>query len=248
MKSAAASLDPSEPEESEENLWEACSRRSDKARLALIEKYMPLADKLARHEFRTRRGADFDFQDIRQLALAGLVEGVDRFDFRRGTPFKYYASHRIRGSIRNGLVHSSEAREQLSWKRRHQKDRLASLKSDAGSQRSAVDELADLAVGLAIGFLLEETGMIREHEGGDPTTPFDTAAWHEVVCRLDRAIASLSDRERSILNWHYKNEMRFEDMAKLLKLSKARVSQLHRGALDVLRKKMTNVGHFAGKW
>ena len=46
----------------------------------------------------TNRGVEYD--DLRQVALLGLVKAVERFDLGRGVPFGAYASRTINGEIK----------------------------------------------------------------------------------------------------------------------------------------------------
>ena len=65
-------------------------------RNALIERHMTLAEGLARPY--ARRGEPFD--DLRQVAMLGLLKAVDRFDPDREIPFASFAIPTIRGELR----------------------------------------------------------------------------------------------------------------------------------------------------
>jgi RNA polymerase sigma-B factor len=67
-----------------------------RARERLIEKYLPLADRLARRYARAREPLD----DLIQVARLGLVKAVDRWDPERGTTFSTYAVPTISGELR----------------------------------------------------------------------------------------------------------------------------------------------------
>lgn len=72
-------------------------RTRDRAvRNQLIEAHVPLADGIA-GRYR-RRGIPFD--DLRQVALVGLLKAVEGFDPRRGAPFRPFAIPTIRGELR----------------------------------------------------------------------------------------------------------------------------------------------------
>jgi RNA polymerase sigma factor for flagellar operon FliA len=56
--------------------------------------------------------------------------------------------------------------------------------------------------------------------------------------RLAEAMHNLPEKEAIIVRQHYENGLSFSQVAELMGLSRGRVSQLHRSALDRLRKKI----------
>jgi RNA polymerase sigma-B factor len=104
MHASAPSLNPAlrtfepatRPAESDE-LFRRWQQRGDQAaRAELIERYLPLARKLARRYAGTRE----PFDDLLQVASLGLVKAVDRFEPERGTAFSSFAVPTIVGELR----------------------------------------------------------------------------------------------------------------------------------------------------
>jgi RNA polymerase sigma-B factor len=73
----------------------AADRRADD-RQRMVERYLPLADKLARRYSYTSEPLD----DLTQVARIGLLKAVDRWDPSRGTAFSTYAVPTITGELR----------------------------------------------------------------------------------------------------------------------------------------------------
>lgn len=249
MTTQPASIVPAAPApgpDPEAALWDAYRRAPcPAAREALFEAYSQFARRIARRVYANRFGGDIELQELSQLAFTGLLEAIDRFEPARGIPFRAYAVRRVRGSILDGIARSSELREQLSFRRRMRQDRLRSLtgpdEPDAGDPLQAI---ADLAVGLALGFMLEGTALYRAERDADPRpTAYQSLAWQEVVGRMMRELGDLPDRQRAILQRHYIDGLSFAQVACMLDLSKGRVSQLHRAALQTLRKRLAMAGH-----
>lgn len=230
-------------------LWRAAREdRGPQPRERLFAYYLPFARALAGRQFRNRSGGDIEFEDFAQLACAGLLEAIDRFDPARGVPFRGFAVRRINGAILDGLAKTSEVREQISFRRRVKRERLRSLAPDAAdalAPNDAMEALVDLAVGLALGFMLEGTGLYQDG-GGASVQPsaYDSLAWREVVERLTHEIERLPERERTIVRLHYLEEVCFDQLADLFGLTKGRISQLHKAALILLRKRIWGAGGF----
>lgn len=238
-----------EPETEETALWRAYrTERSQAAREALFGFYFPFARKIAMRHFRRNWAGDVEFPDVSQFACAGLLEALDRFDPDRGVPFRAYAARRISGSILDGVSQANEVRGQVSFRKRLRRERAQSLSTadpDSLSQDQALKALVEMAVGLAVGFMLEGTGLYREAEAPDPAADaYESLVWKQAVRRLAAEVEALPPRERSIIHHHYMNGMSFEQIGALLGVSKGRISQLHRAAIGALRSRMTHSDDF----
>jgi RNA polymerase sigma factor for flagellar operon FliA len=235
---------------SEMSLWRAIREdESAAAREQLFAHYLPFARALAGRQFKGRSGGDIEYEDFVQLACAGLLEAMDRYDPGLGVPFRGFAVRRINGSILDGLAKTSEVREQLAHRQRTKRERLRSLGSEDGAELGpgeAMEALIDLAIGLALGFMLEGTSLYRDDKGaaGAQPTAYDSLAWKDLVDRLSVELGRLQDRDRAIVRLHYLEEVSFDQIAALLGLSKGRISQLHKAALALLRKRISGAGGF----
>lgn len=232
----------------EEMLWRAMRENGcATARERIFAHYLPFARALAGRQYKGRRGGDVDYEDFVQLAMAGLLEAMDRYDPGLGVPFRGFAVRRINGSILDGLARSSEMREQISFRHRVKRERLRSLAAGDAElpPGEALEALVEMAVGLAIGFMLEGTGLYQEDGAAQAQpTAYDSLAWKDLVDRLTAELGRLPDRERAILQLHYLEEVSFERIAALHGVTKGRISQLHKAALALLRKRISGAGGF----
>ena len=232
-------------------LWQAFKAQGSRAaRERLFSSFADFARSIARRHHRERSRGDIEVSELYQYAYAGLLEALDRFDPTMGVPFRPFAAHRISGSILDGIPRLSEVREQLSWRHRVRRERLRSLVEDMPQDApTPVEQLAELALGLALGFMLEGTGLFTEGDAEEARqrpaeTAYDSLAWKEILAQLKVELGGLPERERSILHGHYLDGVPFDQLAQLHAITKARVSQLHRAALQLLRKRMRERGHF----
>jgi len=219
------------------------------AREALFDLYLPFARKIARQQFHEQSEPDLEFGDLFQLACAGLLEAIDRFEPDRDVPFQGFATRRIAGSILDSVAHFSELREQKAYQNRLRTERMRSVSPDENIDRltsaDAKARLVELAIGLALGFMLEGTGLYHDETRPAPqANPYDSASWKEAMARLSGEVDALGGRERSIIHHHYAEGLTFEAIARLLGLSKTRIWQLHGAALTTLRKRLLSRRQF----
>jgi RNA polymerase sigma factor FliA len=232
----------------EDALWHAFTDSGGtRDRENLFRHYQPLARRLAASFLRRDAQTPLEYDELFQLACTGLLESIDRFKPDLGVPFRYFANRRISGAILNGIVHYSELNQQMSARRRIERERLASLSTEqqmSDGLDGRLEFLSDIAAGLALGLMLEESRLYSE-DGKDPAkNAFETMAWKQMVKLVRKEVASLPQRESDIMNWHYLHGLQFENIAKILNLSKGRISQLHSAAIALLRKRLLKAGHF----
>lgn len=207
----------------------------DRCRAALFDAYCGFARAIALREFRRRGGLGLDRPDYEQLACAGLLEAIDGFDPARGAPFPAYAKHRIRGAIADGAARASEAGAQYRCRQRLEAERLRSLRSaEASASGDFIAELADLASAIATGIIAENANVAE----ATPSGGYKSLRWREVELAVLREIERLPEQERRVMQQHYFNALPFAQIAQLMGLSKGRISQLHRCAIERVRQRI----------
>lgn len=226
------------PERVEASLWRKhAAERSTETGRRLFDHYRRFAERLAMAQFARRPPGNFDRGDLRQLAYEALLHAIQRFDPARGVPFEAFARIRIDGHVNNGLAQSSEAAAQYNFRQRAERDRLRSLQD--GLDPKAEDPLAalsSLSASIAIGLLLEAGADQTIEAIPDPApSAYDSLAWNELVGRAHSLIDMLPEREAFVMRQHYRHDVSFQQIAALMGVTKGRVSQIHRAALQRLR-------------
>ncbi|MGH8080810.1 MAG: sigma-70 family RNA polymerase sigma factor [Lysobacter sp.] len=221
-------------------LWAALQQdNSSQARETIFLHYLPYAQAIAAGIYRGRFSKDVEFRDFQQLAYIGLLDAMVRFDASLGTSFKTFCTARITGSVLDGIKQLSDAQEQISLKRRLQRDRLNSLKDNSHPRsRKLTDTLSELAVGLAIGHMLEGTGMFSNGQEAIRHDGYEAVAWYQTCRSLRQAVSLLPTDMGKVISYHYFHSLPFEQIAGILGLSKGRISQIHRAGLGLLREKI----------
>jgi len=244
MDAPSSHLQPPE----EQRLWrEFKEQRTRETRNRLIDHYLPFSRKIAKMLYAKRGGLDVEFLDYVQQAAQGLIEAIDRFDETRGTAFEAYASVRIRGAVLNSLTAMSEKYAQLSLRKRLRQERVDSLTDQIRERPRTRDnfrELADLAVGLAISYMLEGTGLVSA-EPSPPVTgrdAYSSLEQEQLAESLKRLVEALPERERRVVFYHYYQGLSFTHVAEILGVTKGRVSQIHSQALQLIREARSATG------
>ncbi|WP_433693417.1 sigma-70 family RNA polymerase sigma factor [Herbaspirillum seropedicae] len=234
----------------EKALWGAWRMRQDvSARERLVAHYLSYARIVAASYYRRRFHDEIEFAEYLQFASVGLLESIDRYDPEVGVSFKTFAARRMHGAILNGLELVTEKQQQIAVRKKLQAERRESLKSSEKKKqgKDATDtlfrELADVGIGLALAYLLDGTGMIEGSvELDERHGYYQHVELKQLHLHVRALVADLSEQERTIVHSHYMQEMPFTDIAAMLGLSKGRIAQIHKQALERLRHSVQSSG------
>jgi RNA polymerase sigma factor FliA len=223
----------------ERALWVEFVRARDPAlRTRLIERHLPLARILAAKLYSKRRVQETEFDDYLHYAALGLIEAVDKFDPCHNVLFRTFAAHRVQGSVLNNVGRLSERDEQLALKSRLRKQRMQSLREDGkpGDKTAELFEhMAEVAVGLALGYMLEGSGMYASQEDSHAEDVYRGHEMKQLRATVNAIIELLPERERNVIKYHYFHGLGVSEIGDILGVTKGRVSQIHREALRNLR-------------
>jgi RNA polymerase sigma factor FliA len=219
-------------------LWEKwIERRLPDDRKELVDFYTAFTRILAARCYTHRASQELEFDDYLQFGMVGLLESIDRFDPAVGVKFETFAGHRICGAILNGVESLSEVQRQTATRRRVVKERMQSIDENRDeAPASALERLAEVAIGLALGFALEHTGLYCDGpEGALPDNAYSRVEMKQFRERLAECVQSLAEQQRTVIHRHYFQQMPFDQIAVTMKLTKGRISQIHSAAVARLR-------------
>ncbi|GLQ92740.1 sigma-70 family RNA polymerase sigma factor [Dyella acidisoli] len=207
--------------------------RSTAARDALIIHYSPWARVIARDVYLRVYLMHDAWHDCVQNALLGLMEAIERFDPTRGIAFQPYARLRVRGAVFDGLrvlrsLHLG-LRYDMVQHAEAAKERVESLSDGNGDP---LEDFIATTVGLGLGFLLDTQSMPGRMQPADAYAELEKA---ELSAAVSESLDQLSERERAVVVMHYYHQLPFVEVAKRLGVTKGRISQLHKSALERLR-------------
>lgn len=220
-------------QENEQDLWQRyLAKPNVETRDILINNYTQYAKILAAKFFTNRQVAEIEFEEFEQLGMVGLIESVDKYDPAYGVSFKSYASHRIKGAMLNGVEKYCDKQQQITMRSKIRKERMRDLLKEASlHQEDIFARLVDVAVGVAIGFMLEDTGLYQADESVTAHNAYASREMYDLSKVMDRLITTLPEQEAMVIKLHYYQQLKFEKIADELNLTKGRISQIHHSAL-----------------
>jgi RNA polymerase primary sigma factor len=232
----------------------AAQRGDPRSREQLVALHLGLVRSVASRY----RGLGLPFDDLVQEGSLGLLEAIDRYDARHGTPFDSYARFRVRRAIRNALTDQTRLirlPKQIVQRRRAIDDAEARLVAETDGCPPTPAELA-AATGMSVGAVLNArfaglapvsldepvlpdgsslASVVADPSAADPELK---ALEHEQSDLLEAALESLPKRQRYIVNHRWGiggAPMSITDLAAELELSTRRTQTIGRDALYELR-------------
>lgn len=236
--------------------------KSQQSREQLVLKYAPLLKRIV-SRMASRFPPEVDSEEVYQAGMIGLLDAVDKFDSSRDIQFQTYAEYRIKGSILDELraldwvprgVRAAATEWERAWN--EQCSFLGREPSDtemATKLEMPLNEYHDFvarASPLSLVTLDHLGGSGEEEEGQslldilrdpDGSDPFSELSMHQLKSRLQEAILELTDREQTTLSLYYVEELNMKEVAAVLGVGEARVSQLHTKIILKLRAKLRRV-------
>ena len=209
-----------------------------------VRQYEPFVRGIAKHTS-AQLEIEGELEDLVAAGFEGLLEARKRFDPARGVAFKSFAYYRVRGAVIDAVrqnaylprrayarLKAAEALD-LEGEQASEQQRAA---AEAGSARDPEQSLRaiDGILGRVAAAYCTAAGSESD---SPPESPNPEAALlaRERQDRLRRALDAMPEPERTLLQGHYLQDRRFDEIAKELGLSKSWASRLHTRALDRLR-------------
>ncbi|MDF2565063.1 MAG: polymerase, sigma 28 subunit, FliA/WhiG [Massilibacillus sp.] len=229
-----------------DDLWNAYQEdRNPEIREKLVHVYLSLVNIIA-GRIAISLPAYVDRDDLISCGFFGLLDAIERYEPTRGNKFETYAGVRIRGAILDSLRAKDWLPVSLRQKIRKYEHVVSELEANFG--RAATDqEIAD-KLGVSVNdlsVLLNQLNVatvipLEEYVKSEPVrgttvSPSDNIEHKELQDSLAKAIDKLPEKERLVVSLYYYDELTLKEISLILKLSEARISQLHTKAVFRMR-------------
>jgi RNA polymerase sigma factor for flagellar operon FliA len=195
-----------------------------------------------------------DEEDLYQMAVIGLYDAAQKYDEKKGS-FSTYANIRVKGYILDEL-------RKLDYVPRHRREQAKALKEfvenleiELSRQSSSkdvvmymgidVDRYNEIVDSANYNRLVSLDQKIDEDEGlnirlsdliQDNRTPEEYVEKEQIEEILRNAINRLSKKEKLVIYLYYYEELRMKEIGEIIGCSEPRVSQIHKIALEKLKK------------
>jgi RNA polymerase sigma factor for flagellar operon FliA len=220
-----------------------------------ILKYLPLVKSIAYRIYKHLPDA-VDLNDLIGYGILAVVEALPKLDESKNP--EGYLRLRIKGAIYDYLRSLDFGSKSLRKREREIKAKLDELTSQLG--REPTDEELIKALGykpddfysdlqkISASHLLSLDDLFKEGRSYEEVlsssveeSPEENAIKQDLREKILKAIEDLDHREKLVLQLIFYEEIPAKEVAKLLKVSTARVSQIKESALSKLREKLKDM-------
>lgn len=205
-----------------------------------VKQYLPLVKRIV-SQLSLQANQVLDRQDMEQIGLMGLLEGLRRY----GAPdehFGRFVALRIRGAILDELRRQDWRPRQVRQQVHKVRDGIRDLARQLGREPTDEEVLAhtgldqqgymDFLQADAIDAIESLDDLLQKgiEPGSERSSGFEERIHQERL--LAQALARLNERERLILTLYYQHELNLKEIALVLDITDARVCQLSKQALN----------------
>ncbi|MBS6062365.1 sigma-70 family RNA polymerase sigma factor [Criibacterium bergeronii] len=239
----------------EVNIWEVYNLEKDpnkklEVRNSIISKYVNLV-KIVSGKLFSYYAQKIEYDDLMGYGVIGLIDAIDKYDYKKQIKFETYASFRIRGSIIDHVRNQDWIPRSVRQKSKAVNMAFQKLENELG--REATDEELANYLGIEveeIDKLLAQTSFYNvvsiEEEFADnyklqlmdekkENSPQESLEYKDTLNDLTKAIDKLKPKEKTIINLYYYENLTYKEISEIVGVTESRISQIVSSALVKLK-------------
>jgi len=230
------------------------------ARDAVLRQHLGLVYHVAQQLARARSN-DVELDDLVSAGTLGLIDAFEHFDASRGLAFSTFAAPRIRGAMLDELRRLDRVPRSVRRKSRQIDGAATTLAGALGREPDHAELAGGLGIDLetlwrwqaeresthVVSLDRAPTGSDHSHganewlAGSTGNEVDESITLAQEANHLRDALLELPEQERTVLSLYYFEELKLNDIARVLEVSESRVSQIRSKAVQRLRKKLAKL-------
>lgn len=221
-----------------------CEEPTSSLRSAIVSEAMPLVRSII-GKLRKPETPLSQFEDLESAGIMGLIQAIDNYDCEREIMFKTFAYYRIRGNIIDYLRSIDQLPRNDRTLFGRAQESIRKLQQEFGREPEDEEVAENLGINLKEYLTLQSNvqqrlvlsidGQPNEDASGmqiaevvDPSSenPEATMDREHMVYEIKKLVGKFKERDRLILALYYFEELNLREIALLVGLTEARVSQI----------------------
>lgn len=233
-------------------VWKRFKEKNDKnAKEELIVNYVELVKVICGRLY-SNYSKYLEFDELVSYGIIGLIDAIDKFDYKKEVKFETYGNIRIRGAIIDQL-------RSMDWVPRSTRQKFKMIESaidrlveETGNDFSEIDiakkagmtveevnnllrEMSTFSV-LSLEEKIEESNSNFELKSENKEfSPEDNLLQDEFKNSLVEVIESLPNKEQMVIKLYYYSELTYKEIANIMGISESRISQIHSKAISKIK-------------
>lgn len=214
-----------------------------------VMSYGALIKKIANH-LKCRLPTSTDLNDLLQAGLVGLLEARSQFSETNGASFETYASIKIRGAMIDELRRNTGITRDMSQNMKLISKAKATvhnaLQSGYASSKKVAEQMgitenryarisAEIDAYQMVS--MSDSEVIEQIACPQTLNPLSVVEKDDTISSIKEVLTRLPKREQQILALYYNEHLNFKEIAEIMELTEARISQVHSLALEKIRHK-----------
>jgi len=211
----------------------------------VVIQYLPAVRAMS-FRLKERLPSSIDVNDLIAIGIEEMVKLSRRYDISQNDSFWGYAKKRVYGSMLDHLrsldvvsrnnrriikAIDTETSKHLTEHSREPTDKF--LAEKLGESLTKIRD-AKIAAEIANNVPLNEQIITNHVESVE-----EKVEQEQLIGAVKSILTTLSDREQTIIQLYYFEELNLKEISEILEISESRISQLHKKLMKVIRDKLT---------